>query len=90
MNEDELEIYWKVKDWCSTNPELISVIVKAATDGVGTYAQQVNKDRTEWELIASAATMRRWEGDRLAFVKQKISGMEGRTRLSWDWLLEEK
>lgn len=90
MNEQQAKIYYQVKEWVSDDPELLSIVINAATTGCQQYARQCRQDALEWESIALAATSKRWHNDRLAFVKMKIEKVKDRANMVWDWLLEKE
>ena len=47
MNEEQARIYYQVNQWVSNDPELLSVVINAATSGCQQYAKQCRQDGDE-------------------------------------------
>jgi hypothetical protein len=88
MTEEEAKMYHTVRQWVIGNPSNIGIITLALTAGLRDYAEEANKIRSEWEVIACMAMEARLFKGHEKMLADKIEAMKDTNALRWDHTVE--
>ena len=88
MTEEEAKMYNAVRQWVVENPSSVGVITMALTAGLRDYANEANRVRIEWEVIACMAMEARLFKGHEKMLAEKIDAMKDTNSLKWDHTVE--
>jgi len=88
MTEEEVKIYNIVWHWVAEKPSSVGVITMALTAGMRDYANEANRMRLEWEVIACMAMEARLFKGHEKMLADKIDAMKNTNSLKWDHTID--
>jgi len=88
MTEEEAKIYNTVWHWVAEKPSSVGVISMALTAGLRDYANEANRVRLEWEVIACMAMEARLFKGHEKMLADKIEAMKDTNSMRWDHTVE--
>ena len=88
MSQEEIDHAMAVKAALIAHPEWLKTTIMAAASGVDEAMRRVERDRSEWEMVAINAMEVRLFKDNKGWLAQKIETLKPRASFRWDHILE--